>query len=145
MNMGRAGVTAYTERTQDLLLVPLAVGSTVRLNNIFFDLNRATLQPSGRMAFAVVVPRAADSVSPVTDVTVEGLPSAFGGRADAAQDREVGYSGPGTRLLSWCECPARMLFSRLDPRGAVAGLPHVMIGCLHPRVEASCVHAVTPH
>ncbi|HYW10263.1 MAG TPA: hypothetical protein VE913_25080 [Longimicrobium sp.] len=57
------------------------------------------LQQSGRMAIAVVILRAADGVSPVTDVTVEGLPSAFGGRADAAQDREVGYSGPGTRLL----------------------------------------------
>ncbi len=44
-----SALAAYEERAQDLLLVPLAVGSTVRLNNIFFDTNRATLRPESAL------------------------------------------------------------------------------------------------
>lgn len=49
VNVDLSGVTAYAERTQDLVLVPLEVGSTVRLNNIFFDVNRATLRPESAL------------------------------------------------------------------------------------------------
>jgi OOP family OmpA-OmpF porin len=49
VNVDLSAVTAYAERTQDLLLVPLEVGSTVRLNNIFFDVGRATLRPESAL------------------------------------------------------------------------------------------------
>ena len=39
-----SSTTVYEERTQDLRLAPLAVGTTVRLNNLFFDTARATLR-----------------------------------------------------------------------------------------------------
>ncbi len=35
----------YTEVRKDLILVPITSGTTVRLNNIFFDFNLATLRP----------------------------------------------------------------------------------------------------
>ena len=40
-----SATTAYEERQQDLSLTPLAVGTTLRLNNLFFDTGRATLRP----------------------------------------------------------------------------------------------------
>jgi outer membrane protein OmpA-like peptidoglycan-associated protein len=44
-NMDLTQVAAYQEITRDLYLVPLEVGSTIRLNNIFFDFGKATLRP----------------------------------------------------------------------------------------------------
>lgn len=38
-------VKAYTEITRDLFLVPVEVGQVVRLNNIFFDLNKTDIKP----------------------------------------------------------------------------------------------------
>jgi outer membrane protein OmpA-like peptidoglycan-associated protein len=43
-NVDLTKVEAYREITRDLYLVPLEVGSTIRLNNIFFDVNRSTLR-----------------------------------------------------------------------------------------------------
>jgi OOP family OmpA-OmpF porin len=70
VNVDLAGVTAYAERTQDLLLVPLEVGSTVRLNNIFFDVNRATLRPES----ALELDRLADYLraNPTVEVEIGG-------------------------------------------------------------------------
>jgi outer membrane protein OmpA-like peptidoglycan-associated protein len=39
------GITEYTEIRRDLYLVPFEVGQTVRLQNIFFDHDKATLRP----------------------------------------------------------------------------------------------------
>ncbi|MDP2388469.1 MAG: OmpA family protein [Bacteroidota bacterium] len=44
-NLDLTNVAAYQEITRDLYLVPLEVGSTIRLNNIFFDFGKATLRP----------------------------------------------------------------------------------------------------
>lgn len=44
-NMDLTSVAEYREITRDLYLVPLEVGSTIRLNNIFFDIGKATLRP----------------------------------------------------------------------------------------------------
>lgn len=44
-NMDLTQVASYKEITRDLYLVPLEVGSTIRLNNIFFDLGKSTLRP----------------------------------------------------------------------------------------------------
>ncbi len=70
VNVDLSGVTAYAERTQDLLLVPLEVGSTVRLNNIFFDTNRATLRPES----ALELDRLADYLraNPTLEVEIGG-------------------------------------------------------------------------
>jgi OOP family OmpA-OmpF porin len=70
VNVDLSGVTAYAERTQDLLLVPLEVGSTVRLNNIFFDVNRATLRPES----ALELDRLADYLraNPTVEVEIGG-------------------------------------------------------------------------
>ncbi|HZG43400.1 MAG TPA: OmpA family protein, partial [Longimicrobium sp.] len=80
VNVDLAGVTAYAERTQDLLLVPLEVGSTVRLNNIFFDVNRATL----RSESALELDRLADYLraNPTVEVEIGGHTDNVG--ADAA-------------------------------------------------------------
>lgn len=44
-HLDATGVTEYREITRDLLLAPLVVGQTVRLNNIFFDFGSDTLRP----------------------------------------------------------------------------------------------------
>ncbi|MCD6069236.1 MAG: outer membrane protein OmpA family [Bacteroidetes bacterium] len=44
-NMDLTQVAAYQEINRDLYLVPLEVGSVIRLNNIFFDFGKATLRP----------------------------------------------------------------------------------------------------
>lgn len=43
-NLDLTAVAEYKEITRDLYLVPLEVGSTIRLNNIFFDVALATLR-----------------------------------------------------------------------------------------------------
>ncbi len=43
-NLDLTTVSAYKEITRDLYLTPLEVGTTVRLNNIFFDFGKATLR-----------------------------------------------------------------------------------------------------
>ena len=44
-NVDLTQVAEYKEVQRDLYLVPLEVGSTIRLNNIFFDIGKATLRP----------------------------------------------------------------------------------------------------
>ncbi|MBK6834582.1 MAG: OmpA family protein [Bacteroidetes bacterium] len=44
-NIDLSTISDYKEITRDLYLVPLEVGSTIRLNNIFFDFGKATLRP----------------------------------------------------------------------------------------------------
>ncbi|HBF88455.1 MAG TPA: flagellar motor protein MotB [Bacteroidales bacterium] len=44
-NVDATQITEYTEIKKDLYLVPFEVGQTVRLQNIFFDHNKATLRP----------------------------------------------------------------------------------------------------
>ena len=44
-NLDLSTVAEYKEITRDLYLVPLEVGTTIRLNNIFFDVNKAILRP----------------------------------------------------------------------------------------------------
>lgn len=43
-NLDLTSVAEYKEIVRDLYLVPLEVGSTIRLNNIFFDVAKATLR-----------------------------------------------------------------------------------------------------
>ena len=43
-NLDLTNVAEYKEIVRDLYLVPLEVGSTIRLNNIFFDLGKSTLR-----------------------------------------------------------------------------------------------------
>lgn len=43
-NIDLTKVEGYREITRDLYLVPLEVGTTIRLNNIFFDFNKAVLR-----------------------------------------------------------------------------------------------------
>jgi len=43
-NIDLTNLTDYGEKKQNLSLVPLEVGSTVRLNNLFFDFNKASLR-----------------------------------------------------------------------------------------------------
>lgn len=43
-NLDLSTVAEYKEITRDLYLVPIEVGSTIRLNNIFFDVAKATLR-----------------------------------------------------------------------------------------------------
>lgn len=43
-NIDASAITAYEEIEQNLLLSPVEVGSTIRLNNIFFDTDKATLK-----------------------------------------------------------------------------------------------------
>ncbi len=44
-NLDLTKIASYQEITRDLYLSPLEVGTTIRLNNIFFDINKATLRP----------------------------------------------------------------------------------------------------
>jgi OmpA-OmpF porin, OOP family len=44
-NLDLTSVAEYKEINRDLYLVPLEVGTTIRLNNIFFDVAKATLRP----------------------------------------------------------------------------------------------------
>ena len=44
-NMDLSDVADYKEINRDLYLVPIEIGEVVRLNNIFFDLAKATLRP----------------------------------------------------------------------------------------------------
>jgi len=44
-NLDLTTVAEYKEIIRDLYLVPIEVGTTVRLNNIFFDVAKATLRP----------------------------------------------------------------------------------------------------
>ena len=43
-NLDATSITEYAEISRDLFLTPIEVGTTVRLNNIFFDFNKATLK-----------------------------------------------------------------------------------------------------
>lgn len=43
-NLDLTSVAEYKEITRDLYLVPLEVGTTIRLNNIFFDVNKSELR-----------------------------------------------------------------------------------------------------
>lgn len=43
-NLDATGITEYAEIERDLYLTPIEVGTVVRLNNIFFDFNKATLK-----------------------------------------------------------------------------------------------------
>ncbi|MFN6040144.1 MAG: OmpA family protein [Bacteroidota bacterium] len=43
-NLDASNITEYKEIERDLYLTPIEIGSIVRLNNIFFDVNKATLQ-----------------------------------------------------------------------------------------------------
>jgi outer membrane protein OmpA-like peptidoglycan-associated protein len=43
-NIDMMKVSKYIELERDLLLAPLIVGETIRLNNLFFDINKATLK-----------------------------------------------------------------------------------------------------
>ncbi len=43
-NLDATNITEYAEISRDLYLTPIEVGTTVRLNNIFFDFNKATLK-----------------------------------------------------------------------------------------------------
>ena len=43
-NLDVSNITAYQEIERDLYLSPIKVGETVRLNNIFFDTDKATLK-----------------------------------------------------------------------------------------------------
>ncbi len=44
-NLDLTKISSYQEITRDLYLTPLEVGTTIRLNNIFFDVNKSTLRP----------------------------------------------------------------------------------------------------
>lgn len=44
-NLDATNVTAYREIVRDLLLAPIEIGQTIRLNNIFFDFGSDTLRP----------------------------------------------------------------------------------------------------
>ncbi|HVZ41650.1 MAG TPA: OmpA family protein [Candidatus Kapabacteria bacterium] len=44
-NIDLSKVLEYREQSVDLFLVPIEVGSTIRLNNIFFEFGKATLMP----------------------------------------------------------------------------------------------------
>jgi len=44
-NVDLTAVAEYKEIKRDLYLVPLTIGTTIRLNNIFFDVGKATLRP----------------------------------------------------------------------------------------------------
>lgn len=44
-NMDLTAVAEYKEIVRDLYLVPLEVGTTIRLNNIFFDVGKSILRP----------------------------------------------------------------------------------------------------
>lgn len=44
-NLDLTAIAEYREIKRDLYLVPLEVGSTIRLNNIFFDVGKASLRP----------------------------------------------------------------------------------------------------
>lgn len=44
-NVDLSTVESYKEINRDLYLVPLEVGTTIRLNNIFFDVSKSTLRP----------------------------------------------------------------------------------------------------
>ncbi|WP_018343375.1 OmpA family protein [Cytophaga aurantiaca] len=44
-NIDLTTVAEYKEINQDLFLVPIEIGQTVQLNNIFFDMSKATLRP----------------------------------------------------------------------------------------------------
>ncbi|HRO75056.1 MAG TPA: OmpA family protein [Crocinitomicaceae bacterium] len=43
-NLDAVNITEYTELTRDLLLTPIEIGVSVRLNNIFFNTNESTLK-----------------------------------------------------------------------------------------------------
>jgi outer membrane protein OmpA-like peptidoglycan-associated protein len=44
-NFDLRGLAEYREEQRDLVLVPIGAGSTVRLNNVFFDFGKAELRP----------------------------------------------------------------------------------------------------
>jgi len=48
VSLDLSDLAAYDEREQDLTLAPLAVGTKVRLNNLFFDTAQATLRSESR-------------------------------------------------------------------------------------------------
>ncbi len=45
-NMDLVTISAYTELEKDLLLVPIQVGESIQLNNVFFEQAKAILKPS---------------------------------------------------------------------------------------------------
>jgi outer membrane protein OmpA-like peptidoglycan-associated protein len=45
-NLDLKEVAKYSEVTKDLLMVPIEIGETVKLNNVFFDPGQPTLKPA---------------------------------------------------------------------------------------------------
>lgn len=69
-NMDLSGLKAYEEVKRDLYLVPIEVGQVVRLNNIFFEFGKATLQPESAEELDRVVKLLSDN--PTMEIDIAG-------------------------------------------------------------------------
>ncbi|HEY1038096.1 MAG TPA: OmpA family protein [Bacteroidia bacterium] len=68
-NMDLTNIATYQEIKRDLYLVPLEVGSTIRLNNIFFDFGKATLRPESYPELDRLVTYMADNKGMVIELS----------------------------------------------------------------------------
>jgi outer membrane protein OmpA-like peptidoglycan-associated protein len=99
---------AYDGITKDLYMMPIEVGITVRLNNIFFDFDKTTLRPESIPELDRVVKFMLDN--PTVTVEIGGHTDSRGsdqynnvlsqGRADAVVDYVIEHGIEASRIIA---------------------------------------------
>lgn len=87
-NLDFTAITEFAEQRKDLVLVPIEKGTTVELNNIFFERKKATLEPASFAELRRLVDIFADN--PTMKIEISGHTDAMGKDADnlvLSQDR----------------------------------------------------------
>ncbi len=105
-NLDLKNVTSYKELTQDLSLVPLEVGQTVVMNNIFFDFGKSTLQPNSYPELDRVVKMLVDN--PKMMIAINGHSDNVGNHAVNMQLSTDRASAVGKYIVSKNIAPFRL-------------------------------------
>jgi outer membrane protein OmpA-like peptidoglycan-associated protein len=107
-NLDASNLTDYTEIKRDLYLVPVEVGQTVRLNNIFFDFAKSTLRSESFPELDRIVKFLSEN--PSVEIEIKGHTDNVGShednlalsnsRASAVMDYLISKTIPAARLKS---------------------------------------------
>jgi outer membrane protein OmpA-like peptidoglycan-associated protein len=107
-NLDLTNLSAYSEQSRDLYLVPIELGQIVRLNNLFFDVGKATLRRESLPELNRMV--SLMTANPMMTVEITGHTDNIGSdennlllsrnRADAVLNYLASHGVPATRVSS---------------------------------------------
>jgi outer membrane protein OmpA-like peptidoglycan-associated protein len=105
-NLDLSSLTRYSEQQRDLYMVPVEVGQSIRLNNLFFDFNKATLRQESFSELSRLIE--AMGANPTMEIEIAGHTDAIGTadrnlklsqeRATTVAEYLVGKGIPESRL-----------------------------------------------